>query len=318
MKQYLDLMQKVLEEGQQSMNRTGVKAWSLFGHQMRFNLADGFPLVTTKNVHLKSIIHELLWFISGDTNTKYLNDNGVKIWDSWAKDGELGPVYGSQWRSWRGQRRGEVGSSHEYHVDQINELIFNLKTIPESRRLIVSAWNPVDLPNENFSPQTNVTAGRMALAPCHLLMQFHTRELSRNERLQWLWDRDYRASKAIRRANCKIPDYVPTRGISLQVYQRSADVFLGVPFNIASYSLLLMMVGQVVNMVPEEFIHTLGDAHIYENHFEQVETQLSREELPLPQMDLNPQITEIDDFIFDDFTISRYEPHGKLVGDIAV
>lgn len=318
MKQYLDLMQKVLEEGQVSENRTGVKAWSIFGHQSRYKMSDGFPLVTTKNVHLKSIIHELLWFLSGETNTKYLNDNGVKIWDSWAKDGELGPVYGQQWRSWRGQRRGEIGSSHMFEVDQISELIFNLKTIPESRRLIVSAWNPVDLPDEKFSPQTNVTAGRMALAPCHLLMQFHTRELSKDERLQWLWDRDYRASKAIRRADCKIPDYVPTRSISLQVYQRSADVFLGVPFNIASYSLLLMMVGQIVNMVPEDFIHTLGDAHIYENHLEQVETQLSRNELALPSMSMNPAIDDIDKFRFDDFTLSHYEPYGKLSGAIAV
>lgn len=317
MKQYLDLMQKVLEEGHMSENRTGVRAWSLFGHQMRYKLADGFPLVTTKEVHLKSIIHELLWFISGSTSTAYLKDNGVKIWDAWSKDGELGPIYGKQWRSWRGIT-GEGNSGMVVEIDQIHDLIYNLKTIPESRRLIVSAWNPVDLPDEKFSPQTNVTAGRMALAPCHMIMQFYTRELSREERLQWLWDRDYRASKAIRRAGSKIPDNVPTRSISLQVYQRSADVFLGVPFNIASYSLFLMMIGQVVNMVPEDFIHTIGDAHIYENHLDQVEIQLSRTELALPTMDMNPRIFDIDKFRFDDFTIHNYEHYEKLSGVLAI
>lgn len=264
MQQYHELLKKVLETGTKKTDRTGTGTRSIFGHQMRFDLADGFPLVTTKKVHLKSIIHELLWFLKGDTNIKYLNDNGVSIWNEWAKEnGDLGPVYGAQWRSWTGAD-GKV-------IDQITEVIDQIKKNPDSRRLIVSAWNVSEIPS-------------MALAPCHLLFQF----------------------------------YVADGKLSLQLYQRSADLFLGVPFNIASYALLLMMVAQVCGLEAGEFIHTIGDAHIYENHVEQVELQLSREIRDLPKMEINPHITHIYDFNYADFILSGYSPHPSIKGKVAV
>jgi len=228
MNQYLNLAQKVLEEGVLSRNRTNMNCISLFGHQARYDLRDGFPLVTTKKVHFKSVVHELLWFLSGDTNIKYLNDNGVKIWDAWASsEGEIGPMYGTQWRSWRGQRRGEVGSSHEFSIDQIDELIFNLRNMPDSRRLVVSAWNPVDLPDEKFSPHSNITAGRMALAPCHMVFQFHTEVMTEQERWNWLYEHKRDHYDSFKEFNNDLPDSVPKRYISLLLFQRSGDVFLG-------------------------------------------------------------------------------------------
>lgn len=264
MKSYLDLLQKVMDEGVSKVDRTGVGTKSIFGWQMRFNLSEGFPLVTTKKVHLKSIIYELLWFLKGDTNIKYLNDNGVTIWDEWAdKSGELGPVYGSQWRSWP----VEGGSS----IDQISNLIESIQKSPHSRRHIVTAWNPAEV-------------DKMALPPCHALFQF----------------------------------YVANGKLSCQLYQRSADLFLGVPFNIASYALLTMMVAQVCNLEPGDFIHTLGDAHIYNSHFNQVALQLSRETRPLPKMELNPKVSSIFHFKYEDFTLIDYNPHPTIKAPIAV
>ena len=269
MHQYLDLLRRVYEHGAPKGDRTGTGTRSVFGHQMRFDLAEGFPLVTTKKVHLKSIIHELLWFIRGETSVDYLRENGVTIWDEWAdEDGELGPVYGKQWRSWRVP--GEDGHS-ERLIDQLAEVIDEIKGDPDSRRLIVSAWNVADLPD-------------MALPPCHLLFQF----------------------------------YVANGKLSCQLYQRSADVFLGVPFNIASYELLTMMVAQVTGLEPGEFIHTLGDAHLYDNHLEQAQTQLAREPRPLPQMRIDPSITSIDDFKFSPFTLEGYDPHPHIKAPVAV
>lgn len=264
MQQYLNLLQHILAHGVQKSDRTGTGTISCFGYQMRFDLQQGFPLVTTKKLHVKSIIHELLWFLKGDTNTAYLTENGVSIWNEWAdENGELGPVYGKQWRSWEGGD-GKV-------IDQISDLIHQIKTNPDSRRLIVSAWNVADLP-------------KMALMPCHALFQF----------------------------------YVADGKLSCQLYQRSADVFLGVPFNIASYALLTMMIAQVTGLKPGEFIHTFGDVHIYNNHLEQVKLQLSRNPLPLPVMKLNPEVKEIFDFRFEDFTLESYQFHPAIKAPVAV
>jgi len=277
MQAYLDLMRHVSENGTLKGDRTGTGTTSVFGHQMRFDLQQGFPLVTTKKVHLKSIIHELLWFLKGETNTAYLKENGVKIWDEWARsDGDLGPVYGYQWRNWP--------TPNGTHIDQIEELIKQIKDKPNSRRLIVSAWNVADLPDESISPQTNVENGKMALAPCHAFFQF----------------------------------YVADGKLSCQLYQRSADIFLGVPFNIASYALLTMMVAQVCNLEVGEFIHTFGDAHLYSNHTEQIQTQLARETFPLPTLTLNPDIKNIFNFTFEDFTLENYQSHAGIRAPIAI
>jgi thymidylate synthase len=264
MKQYLDLLDHVIKTGVEKTDRTGTGTISVFGYQMRFNLEEGFPLLTTKKLHLRSIIHELLWFISGDTNIRYLKDNGVKIWDEWAdKDGNLGPVYGSQWRSWP--------AADGRKIDQLSAVIKSISTNPDSRRHLVNAWNVGEI-------------DRMALPPCHILFQF----------------------------------YVSNGKLSCQLYQRSADIFIGVPFNIASYSLLLMMVAQVTGLKPGEFIHTLGDAHIYLNHIDQVKLQLTRQPFRLPQMILNPDVRDIFSFRYEDFTLKDYEAHPHIKGDIAV
>lgn len=277
MQQYLDLMRHVRDKGVEKSDRTGTGTRSVFGHQMRFDLAEGFPLVTTKKVHLKSIIYELLWFLKGDTNTQYLRDNSVSIWDEWATaSGDLGPVYGYQWRTWPLPSGGAI--------DQISEVIEQLRTRPDSRRLIVSAWNPAQLPDESISPQANVEQGRMALAPCHAFFQF----------------------------------YVANGKLSCQLYQRSADIFLGVPFNIASYALLTLMVAQVTGLKPGEFIHTLGDAHLYLNHLEQVDKQLAREPKPLPRMTLNPYVSDIFAFDYEDFELEAYEPYPGIAAPIAI
>ena len=264
MKQYLDLMQHVLDHGAQKHDRTGTGTISVFGYQMRFNLQEGFPMVTTKKLHLKSIIHELIWFLSGDTNIKYLKDNGVRIWDEWAdENGDLGPVYGSQWRSWPKPDGGKI--------DQIAQVIDTIKKNPDSRRIIVSAWNVADIEH-------------MALPPCHAFFQF----------------------------------YVADGKLSSQLYQRSADIFLGVPFNIASYALLTMMVAQVCGLEYGDFVHTLGDAHLYNNHIEQAKLQLSREVKKLPTMEINPDVKDIFSFKFEDFTLKDYEPHPHIKGVVAV
>ena len=274
MKQYVDLVKHVMENGCQKGDRTGTGTKSVFGYQMRFDLNEGFPMVTTKKLHLKSIIYELLWFLKGDTNIKYLQDNGVKIWDEWADaDGNLGPVYGHQWRNWNSEE-----------IDQISDLITELKSNPNSRRMLVSAWNPSVLPDTKKSFEENVANNKAALPPCHAFFQF----------------------------------YVADGKLSCQLYQRSADIFLGVPFNIASYALLTMMIAQVCDLGVGEFIHTFGDAHIYNNHFEQLELQLSRETRPLPKMILNPAIKNIFDFDFDDFTLEGYDPHPLIRGSVAV
>jgi thymidylate synthase len=269
MQQYLDLLRHILADGVYKSDRTGTGTTSSFGYQMRFNLQDGFPLVTTKKVHMKSIIHELLWFLKGETNIAYLKENNVKIWDEWAgPEGELGPVYGKQWRSWEG-KDGKI-------VDQISDLIKQLKSNPDSRRLIVSAWNVADLPE-------------MALMPCHTLFQFYT-----------------------------APTPGGQRKLSCQLYQRSADSFLGVPFNIASYALLTMMIAQVCDMIPGDFIHTFGDVHIYSNHMEQVNEQLSRKPFPLPTLRLNPAVNDIFGFSYDDFTLENYQSHPAIKAPVAV
>jgi thymidylate synthase len=274
MKQYLDLVKEVLENGNQKGDRTGTGTKSIFGHQLRFDLSKGFPMITTKKLHLKSIIHELLWFINGDTNIGYLNENGVKIWNEWAnKDGDLGPVYGYQWRNWNGDE-----------IDQIKELISTLKNNPNSRRMLVSAWNPSVLPDTSKSFEENVASGKAALPPCHAFFQF----------------------------------YVNNEKLSCQLYQRSADVFLGVPFNIASYALFTMMVAQVCGYQAGDFIHTFGDAHIYNNHIDQVKLQLSRDTRPLPKMEINPEIKSIFDFKFEDFKLVDYDPHPHIKGAVAI
>ncbi len=277
MKEYLDLMRHVRDNGVKKEDRTGTGTVSVFGYQMRFDLQKGFPLVTTKKCHLKSIIHELLWFIQGDTNIAYLTDNGVKIWNAWATDdGDLGPVYGAQWRSWPAPSGGTI--------DQLQQLIEQIRSKPDSRRLIISAWNPALLPDEGISPQDNVRAGKMALPPCHTLFQF----------------------------------YVSEGKLSCQLYQRSADIFLGVPFNIASYALLTMMVAQVCDLALGDFVHTFGDAHLYLNHLEQVDTQLAREPLPLPVMHLNPSVKALEDFRFGDFELQNYQAHPHISAPISV
>lgn len=277
MKAYLDLMQHVLENGIRKEDRTGTGTLSVFGHQMRFDLNEGFPIVTTKKLHLRSIIHELLWFLRGETNIAYLHENNVTIWDEWATEGgELGPIYGYQWRSWP--------TPNGHQIDQISELVKQIKTRPDSRRLIVSAWNVADLPDESASPQANAKKGRMALAPCHAFFQF----------------------------------YVSEGKLSCQLYQRSADILLGVPFNIASYALLTMMMAHVTGLKPGEFIHTFGDAHIYLNHLEQVQTQLLRKPYPLPAMLINPDVTDISGFSFEDFELVGYESHPPIKAPIAV
>ncbi|HHO59280.1 MAG TPA: thymidylate synthase, partial [Thiotrichales bacterium] len=263
-RQYLDLMRHVRDHGARKEDRTGTGTVSVFGYQMRFDLAEGFPLVTTKKCHLKSIIHELLWFLTGDTNIKYLQDNGVRIWNEWAdENGDLGPVYGYQWRSWP---RADGG-----HVDQIQQVIEQIKNTPDSRRIIVNAWNVGEIDN-------------MALPPCHMMFQF----------------------------------YVADGRLSCQLYQRSADIFLGVPFNIASYALLTMMVAQVCGLQPGDFVHTLGDAHLYSNHLEQADEQLSRKPYPLPQMKINPAVDSIFDFCFDDFELTGYQAHPHIKAVVAV
>ncbi len=277
MKQYLDLMRHVRDNGVEKGDRTGTGTRSVFGYQMRFDLGRGFPLVTTKKLHLRSIIHELLWFLQGDTNTDYLKQNGVTIWDEWAtENGDLGPVYGYQWRSWP--------TPDGKHLDQIAQLVEQIRSNPNSRRHIVSAWNVADLPDETLSPQVNVEQGRMALAPCHAFFQF----------------------------------YVADGRLSCQLYQRSADIFLGVPFNIASYALLTMMMAQVTALQPGDFVHTFGDAHLYLNHLDQTDTQLSRAPLPLPTMHLNPNINSIFDFSFDDFELVDYQSHPHIKAPIAI
>ncbi len=277
MKQYLALMQHVLDNGTTKTDRTGTGTISVFGHQMRFNLAEGFPLVTTKKCHLRSIIHELLWFISGDTNIKYLQDNGVKIWNEWATDeGELGPVYGAQWRNWPAPN----GES----IDQLAELIEQIKTTPDSRRLIISAWNPTVLPDTKISPKENAAQGKQALPPCHTLFQF----------------------------------YVADGKLSCQLYQRSADIFLGVPFNIASYALFTIMIAQVCDLDVGDFVHTLGDAHLYSNHIDQAKLQLSREPRALPTMKINPDVNSIFDFKYEDFELEGYDPHPAIKAPISI
>ena len=264
MKQYLDLLNRIMTEGVRKEDRTGTGTISVFGHQMRFNLEEGFPLLTTKKLHLKSIIHELLWFLKGDTNVKYLQENGVRIWNEWAdENGDLGHIYGYQWRSWPDYNGG--------HIDQISEVIDQIKNNPNSRRIIVNAWNVADL-------------GNMNLPPCHMFFQF----------------------------------YVADGKLSLQMYQRSADTFLGVPFNIASYALLLMMMAQVTGLKPGEFIHTTGDTHLYLNHLEQVQLQLSREPRPLPKMKINPDVKNLFDFKFEDFELVDYDQHPHIKGVVAV
>ena len=264
MRQYLDLMRHVLEHGTQKSDRTGTGTLSIFGHQMRFDLSHGFPLVTTKKCHLRSIIHELLWFLQGDTNIRYLKENGVKIWDEWAdENGDLGPVYGHQWRNWPKPDGG--------HIDQIARVLHDLKHNPDSRRIIVSAWNVADL-------------DKMALAPCHAFFQF----------------------------------YVADGKLSCQLYQRSADIFLGVPFNIASYALLTLMLAQVSGLKPGDFVHTLGDAHLYSNHLEQAREQLTREPRPLPTMQLNSAVTDLFAFKFEDFELQGYDPHPAIKAPVAV
>ncbi len=277
MNQYLDLMRHVKENGAQKGDRTGTGTVSVFGYQMRFDLAAGFPLVTTKKCHLKSIIHELLWFLKGETNIQYLKDNGVSIWNEWAdENGNLGPVYGYQWRSWplpNGQ-----------YIDQISEVIESIEKKPNSRRLIVSAWNVADLPDESVGPQDNVRQSKMALAPCHAFFQF----------------------------------YVADGKLSCQLYQRSADIFLGVPFNIASYALLTLMIAQVTGLEPGDFIHTLGDAHLYSNHLDQAALQLSRTPYPLPAMRLNQNVKSIFDFKYDDFELINYQSHPPIKAPISI
>lgn len=276
MENYHQLLRDILERGSEKSDRTGTGTKSLFGYQLRYDLSQGFPLVTTKKVHFKSVVHELLWFIKGDTNTQYLRENKVKIWDEWATEtGDLGPVYGKQWRAWQ--------TSHEV-VDQLSLLIEQVKTKPDSRRHILSSWNVADLPDESLSPQENALAGKMALAPCHTLFQF----------------------------------YVADGKLSCQLYQRSADVFLGVPFNIASYALLTHMMAQVTGYEVGDFVHTFGDVHIYLNHLDQVNTQLERTPRALPRIKLNPNITSIDDFTFEDISLDNYTPYDSIKAPIAI
>ena len=274
MKAYKQLLQHILDNGYRKEDRTGTGTTSVFGYQMRFNLQEGFPLVTTKKIHLKSIIYELLWFLKGDTNIHYLTENGVRIWNEWAdENGELGPVYGHQWRNWNSEG-----------IDEIQEIINTLKNNPDSRRMVVSAWNPSVMPDTSKSFSENVANGKAALPPCHALFQF----------------------------------YVVDNKLSCQLYQRSADVFLGVPFNIASYALLTMMIAQVCELQLGDFVHTFGDVHIYNNHIEQVKLQLTREPRPLPIMKLNPNVKDIFSFTYEDFILEGYDPHPVIKGAVSV
>jgi thymidylate synthase len=274
MKQYHDLLQHVLEHGNEKGDRTGTGTKSVFGYQMRFDLSEGFPMLTTKKLHLKSIVHELLWFLKGDTNIKYLQENGVRIWNEWAdKNGDLGPVYGHQWRNWNSEE-----------IDQIKDIVETLKKNPNSRRMLVSAWNPSVMPDTSVSFDENVTNGKAALPPCHAFFQF----------------------------------YVANGKLSCQLYQRSADIFLGVPFNIASYALFTMMMAQVCGYEAGDFIHTFGDVHIYSNHMNQVKLQLSREPRALPTMKINPEIKNIFDFDYKDFKLEDYNPHPGIKAKVAV
>ena len=274
MQQYLDLVRYIQKEGVSKTDRTGTGTKSVFGYQMRFDLAAGFPLVTTKKIHVKSVIYELLWFLKGDTNINYLTENGVKIWNEWADEkGDLGPVYGHQWRNWNNEG-----------IDQIKEVIQVLKTNPDSRRMLISAWNPSVMPDTSVSFSENVANHKAALPPCHAFFQF----------------------------------YVADGKLSCQLYQRSADLFLGVPFNIASYALLNLMVAQVCGFEPGEFVHTFGDVHIYSNHQEQLEEQISRDPKPLPKMTLNPKIKNIFDFKYEDFILTGYDPHPLIRGKVAI
>ncbi|MEC8256876.1 MAG: thymidylate synthase [Bacteroidota bacterium] len=274
MKQYLDLVRHVLDNGVEKLDRTGTGTKSVFGYQMRFDLSKGFPIVTTKKLHLKSIIYELLWFLNGDTNIEYLRENGVRIWNEWAdENGDLGPVYGHQWRNWNSE-----------NIDQIKEIIHTLKHNPDSRRMLVSAWNPSVMPDTSKTFAENVANGKAALPPCHAFFQF----------------------------------YVADGKLSCQLYQRSADIFLGVPFNIASYALFTHIMAQACGYIPGDFIHTFGDAHIYSNHMEQLELQLSRKPRTLPKLMINPNKTDIFGFEFSDFTIENYDPHPHIKGAVAV
>lgn len=274
MQQYLDLLSHILDNGVEKGDRTGTGTISCFGYQMRFDLSEGFPCLTTKKLHLKSIIHELLWFIKGDTNINYLKENGVSIWNGWANEnGDLGPVYGYQWRNWNGEG-----------IDQLSELIEQIKTNPNSRRLMISAWNPSVLPDTSKSFAENVANGKAALPPCHAFFQF----------------------------------YVANGKLSCQLYQRSADTFLGVPFNIASYALFTMMIAQVCDLQPGEFVHTFGDVHLYNNHIEQAKIQLAREPRPLPKMKINPEVKNIFDFKYEDFELVDYNPHPHIKAEVSL
>lgn len=274
MQQYLDLVKFIQDHGVSKTDRTGTGTKSIFGYQLRFDLAEGFPLVTTKKIHVKSVIHELLWFLKGDTNINYLTENGVRIWNEWADEkGNLGPVYGHQWRNWNNEG-----------IDQIKAVIETLKINPDSRRMLVSAWNPSVMPDNSLSFSENVANHKAALPPCHAFFQF----------------------------------YVAEGKLSCQLYQRSADLFLGVPFNIASYALLNLMVAQVCDLKPGSFVHTFGDVHIYSNHSEQLKEQLSRSPKPLPQMELNPEIKDVFDFKYEDFTLNGYDPHPLIRGKVAI
>ena len=274
MKQYLDLIKHVKENGITKEDRTGTGTKSVFGYQMRFDLSKGFPMLTTKKLHLKSIVHELLWFLKGETNIEYLKENQVKIWDAWAdENGDLGPVYGHQWRNWNSEG-----------IDQIAQVIKMIKTNPDSRRMIVTAWNPGVLPDTSISFSENVANGKAALPPCHAFFQF----------------------------------YVTEGKLSCKLYQRSADIFLGVPFNIASYALLTLMVAQVCGLKPGDFVHTFGDAHIYCNHYEQIDLQLTRTPKPLPEMRINPSVKDIFDFSYEDFELVKYDPHPHIRGKVSV
>ncbi len=288
MKQYHDLIKHVLENGNHKEDRTGTGTKSVFGYQMRFDLSEGFPMVTTKKLHLKSIVHELLWFLKGDTNIGYLKENGVNIWNDWAdEDGNLGPVYGHQWRNWNSEE-----------IDQIQEIIETLKKNPDSRRMLVSAWNPSVLPDTSKSFDDNVANGKAALPPCHAFFQFYVSPPDKS--------------------SLSLGEGGGRGKLSCQLYQRSADIFLGVPFNIASYALLTMMIAQVCDLEAGDFIHTFGDAHIYSNHLEQVNLQLTREPRKLPVMKINPGVKNIFDFTFEDFTLENYDPHPHIKGAVAV
>ena len=304
MKQYLDLLQHVLDHGTERLDRTGTGTVGVFGYQMRFDLGEGFPALTTKKLHLRSIIHELLWFLRGDTNIKYLKDNGVSIWDEWADaNGDLGPVYGSQWRSWPDGRGGTI--------DQIANVVRQIKENPYSRRLLVTAWNPAEIEE-------------MALPPCHCLFQFYVEpaapQVDKLEVDKLISSNDNEATRQPINLSTYQPinRTAPKGRLSCQLYQRSADIFLGVPFNIASYALLTMMVAQVCGLEAGEFVHTFGDAHIYKNHLDQVRLQLTREPRPLPTMRINPEVKDIFSFRYEDFTLENYNPHPHIRGEVSV